>query len=136
MGTETDPSETEAGRHVDPGSAAQDELRYPENEHEIIGVSGPSNWRHGLADELPWWERFADVRENILLDYGYNTARAYWGDLEDLAMWCARRGFDPFELTDVQVRQYFALLRRRGYSESTIRRRQTSMRKLLRGGGP
>lgn len=72
--------------------------------------------------------RFADAREAYLIDYGYNTARAYWGDLEHLYDWCEKRGFDIFTLTDKQFRQYQALLRRRRYSESTIRRRGTAWR--------
>jgi hypothetical protein len=70
--------------------------------------------------------RFANVREAYLLDFAYNTARAYWGDLEQLFDWCEDRGFDIFALTEDQFRQYQALLRRRQYSESTIRRRRTA----------
>lgn len=91
-------------------------LRYPEDQSP-------------LRAELPVRnERFADVREAYLLDFEYNTARAYWGDLEHLFDWCEHRGFDIFELTEDQFRQYQALLRRRKYSESTIRRRRTAWR--------
>lgn len=76
-------------------------------------------------------QRFAEAREEYLLNYGYNTARAYWGDLEHLYDWCEHRGFDIFELTERRFRQYQALLRRRKYSESTIRRRRTAWRALL-----
>ncbi|TQN41687.1 integrase-like protein [Blastococcus colisei] len=70
--------------------------------------------------------RFAEAREEYLLNYGYNTARAYWGDLEHLYDWCEERGFDVFTLTEQQFRQYQALLRRRKYSENTVRRRRTA----------
>lgn len=79
---------------------------------------------------IPDDERFADARERILLDYGPRTARAYRADLDDIYAWAVRRGFGILALTEGQVRQYVALLRRRGYSESTIRRRQTAWRKL------
>jgi site-specific recombinase XerD len=74
--------------------------------------------------------RFAEVRERVLLDYGRNTARAYWGDLDDVFWWAKQRDKDVLELTDRDVRQYVALLRRRKYSENTIRRRITVLRKL------
>lgn len=95
------------------------EVRYPEDRSTFIR-------------ELPERDRrFAEAREEYLLTYGYNTARAYWGDLEHLYDWCHHRGFDIFELTEDRFRQYQALLRRRRYSEGTIRRRRTAWRGLL-----
>ncbi len=82
-----------------------------------------------MRGELPERHaRFAALREEYLVDFGYNTARAYWGDLEHLFDWCEERGFDILSLTEAQFRQYQTLLRRRKYSESTIRRRRTSWR--------
>lgn len=92
--------------------------RYPENRME---------W----APETPTeWAEFADRRESLLLGYGYNTARAYWADLQDWFEWSLRRGKDVLALTERDKKEYIALLRRRGYSESTIRRRKTSIRLL------
>lgn len=77
-----------------------------------------------IAGELEQsYRRFVDLRESFLLDYGYQTARAYWTDLESWADWATERGKDVLALTERDVTQYRALLRRRGYSESTIRRR-------------
>ncbi|WP_407334684.1 site-specific integrase [Dietzia kunjamensis] len=76
------------------------------------------------------YERFDELRKQVLLPYGYNTARAYWGDLDDVFMWAEERDKDVLALTVQDLRQYVALLRRRKYSESTIRRRITAMRKL------
>ena len=78
------------------------------------------------------YQRFSELREEVLLSYGYNTARAYWGDLDDVFMWAAERDKDVLALTEKEIRQYIALLRRRKYSESTIRRRVTALRKLYR----
>lgn len=76
-------------------------------------------------DNIPEsWHRFFDLREELLLDYGYNTARAYWGDLQDWFEWAVARDKDVLALTERDVKQYCALLRRRKYSESTIRRRR------------
>lgn len=77
------------------------------------------------------WQRFFDLREDLLLDYGYNTARAYWGDLQDWFEWAVDRGKDVLNLTESDRKQYFALMRRRQYSESTIRRRGTSLSLLV-----
>ena len=69
------------------------------------------------------WQRFFDLREELLLGYGYNTARAYWADLQDIFEWAVARDKDVLALTDKDLKQYCALLRRRKYSESTVRRR-------------
>jgi hypothetical protein len=45
------------------------ELRYPDD-----GMMFPPE----IPEE---WQEFLDLRESVLLDYGYNTARAYWADL-------------------------------------------------------
>lgn len=76
--------------------------------------------------------RFAEARERLLLNCGLQTARAYRADLDDIYIWSVRRGFEVLRLTDGQVREYVALLRRRKYSESTIRRRSTALRCLMR----
>jgi len=74
------------------------------------------------------WQRFFNLREELLLDYGYNTARAYWADLQAWFEWAVERDKDVLGLTEKDVKQYCALLRRRKYSESTIRRRRTALR--------
>lgn len=78
----------------------------------------------------PEWQQFADLREELLLGYGYHTARAYWGDLQDWFEWAVEHDKDVLALTEGDIRQYIALHRRRDYSESTIRRRVTSLRLL------
>lgn len=92
---------------------------YPENLLPVI-----------RQEQAASYERFAELREQVLLDYGYNTARAYWADLDDLYRWTVEREKDILTLCDHDVRQYVALLRRRKYSENTIRRRMTTLRKL------
>lgn len=75
-------------------------------------------------DDVPEpWRRFFELREQLLLGYGYNTARAYWADLQDIFEWAVARDKDILNLTDKDIRQYCALLRRRKYSEGTVRRR-------------
>lgn len=77
-----------------------------------------------LAGELEDRRReFNERREAFLLGYTYNTARAYWSDLEQIADWAEERDKDVLGLTEKDLKQYVALLRRRGYSEGTVRRR-------------
>jgi len=84
-------------------------------------------------DDIPEsWQRFFDLREDLLLDYGYNTARAYWGDLQDWFEWAVERHKDVLNLSEKDVTQFCALLRRRGYSESTVRRRKSTLNLLTR----
>ncbi len=77
------------------------------------------------------WQEFADRREAMLLEYGYNTARAYWADLQDWFEWAVARDKDVLALSEREKAQYVALLRRRKYSENTIRRRLISLRLLV-----
>ena len=86
-----------------------------------------------------WWREFYDPREQILLNYSCNTARACYSDFRDIFEWAVARGKDVLALTDRDSRQYCALLRRRKYSENTIRRRmvvwgKVAMRYLNAGG--
>jgi site-specific recombinase XerD len=84
-----------------------------------------------IASSLP--ERqllFAELREEMLVNYGYQTARAYRADIEDIHDWAAARGLDALALTEPEIRRYLTLLRRRKYSENTLRRRVTSLRAL------
>ena len=81
-------------------------------------------------EQVRRWRRFFDLREDILLDYGYQTARAYWTDLQDIFEWAVARDKDVLALTNRDLRQYCALLRRRKYSEATIRRRMVAWRKM------
>jgi phage integrase, N-terminal SAM-like domain len=60
----------------------------------------------------------------------YKTARAYYADLQDIFEWAVERDKDVLALEDRDLRQYCALLRRRKYSENTIRRRMVAWRKL------
>jgi site-specific recombinase XerD len=88
--------------------------RYPENK-------SPFRAELDVRDE-----RFAQLREDFLLNYGYNTARAYWGDLEHLKDWCQERGLDVLDLPEQELREYLSWMSARGYSGSTTRRRETT----------
>ena len=99
-----------------------DGIKSPANAGNQSGYY-PTN-RMPIAGDLDDRRReFNELREEFLLGYTYNTARAYWSDLEQIADWAEERGKDVLGLTDKDLKQYAALLRRRRYSESTVRRR-------------
>lgn len=99
-----------------------DEQRYPDYLMEFPPSIPPE-----VAQR---WQRFFDLREDILIDYGYQTARAYYTDLQDIFEWAVLRDKDILALTERDLKQYCALLRRRKYSENTIRRRMVAWRKM------
>lgn len=99
-----------------------DGTRYPENQMEFA-----PEYSQPIPES---WQRFFDLREELLLGYGYNTARAYWADLQDIFEWAVARDKEVLALTDKDLRQYCALLRRRKYSENTVRRRMVAWRMM------
>lgn len=90
--------------------------RYPES---------VSPMRAELEERYP---RFAELREDCLLEYGYNTARAYWGDLEHLNDWCIERSIDVLALSETNLTEYLAWMAALGYSMNTMRRRRSAIR--------
>jgi hypothetical protein len=83
-----------------------------------------------IAGQLVRDAEFAEARAEFLAGYAFNTARAYWSDLDDVCMWASEREKDVLALTDQDVKAYVRLLRRRGYAANTIRRRRTALRGL------
>lgn len=103
----------------------QTTARYPESRMPIAQRLLPASQAVSLETQ-----RFLTLREEFLVDCGYNTARAYWADLQHLLEWAQHRGRDILALTEQDLRKYAALLRRRKYSESTIRRRHLAYRRF------
>ena len=91
-------------------------VRYPEDR---------SPFRAELEERC---EPFARLREDFLVNYRYETARAYWGDLEHLNDWCTERGLDILALDDKDLKKYLAWMKREGYSPNTVRRRRGTYR--------
>jgi hypothetical protein len=100
-----------SGHAGDRGELGDQASSYPTNLTPIAG-SQPDRRK-----------RFNELRDDFLLGYTHNTARAYWSDLEQIADWAEERAKDVLRLTEQDLNQHAALLRRRKYSESTIRRR-------------
>lgn len=70
------------------------------------------------------WHRLFALREDSLPGYGYETAPACWGDLQNIFERAVARDRDVLALSDKDTRQHLAFLKRRKYSERTTRRRR------------
>jgi site-specific recombinase XerD len=73
-------------------------------------------------------ERFAQLREAVVLNYDFNTAAAYWGDLDDLRWWCLHEGINILNPTGDDIDRYLDGLQKNRYSPNTVARRLTTFR--------
>jgi hypothetical protein len=104
--------QSEAGNDKAPPSertALQRSELYPQYQHEIVRELP------GEADE------FDLIRERMLEGYGYNTARAYWGDLEHWRDWCYQQepATDGLHAGQRAVTDYLDELDAASYSPNT-----------------
>jgi hypothetical protein len=83
------------------------------------------------AQLLAKGQRFEELREDLLLGYCYNTARAYAADLDDIYDWTKANYLDIFQLTEDELAAYSATLVELDYSLNTVRRRRTAHRRLI-----
>lgn len=100
----------------DPVGGSDASVYYPENESMLRG------------DLVVRYERFADLREQYLLGFGYQTARAYWGDLEHFHDWSVEHEVNVLAPTPGDVRAYLNELLAVDYSPNTAARRRTTLR--------
>ncbi|MGX7681591.1 site-specific integrase [Jatrophihabitans sp. DSM 45814] len=78
-------------------------------------------------------DSFDLLREQALEGQRYNTARAYWGDLEHWRDWCERECMtDPFGATTQSIVAYLNELSELAYSPNTRARRLTALRAFYR----
>lgn len=94
-------------------------LIYPMNLLPIVAE------HHGLADD-----QFEEQAERLLLNYGYQTARAYLSDLECFRDWCEMQTprILPLCPTAWQIGAYLRGLVEYGYSVNTVARRLSALR--------
>lgn len=111
---------------VRPRDAGEDSLQrselYPQYQHPFL------RQLPGEADE------FDLVRERLLEGYGYNTARAYWGDLEHWRDWCLEQvpAVEPVLPATANIEAYLDQMGEAGYSPSTRARRLTVLRAFFK----
>jgi hypothetical protein len=82
--------------------------------------------------KLPDKGEFDVAREDFLLGFKENTARAYKADLEDWWEWCSEERVDPLRPSEEDVERYVSSLGRRGYSPGTVGRRTAALNGLIR----
>lgn len=72
------------------------------------------------------------AREALLVNYSYNTARAYWGDLEHWRDWCLghQPATDPLAPSKADIVNYLAEMLAIGYSPNTVARRRGTLRRF------
>ncbi|MDO4502954.1 MAG: tyrosine recombinase [Coriobacteriia bacterium] len=78
----------------------------------------------GMASAVDAYCRHLRLERN----YSPHTVRATRCDLEQYALWAARRELDPLNVTLRQIRGFLAEQDRAGYARSTINRRLSSLR--------
>lgn len=91
-------------------------------------------YQHEFMRELPGdADEFDLIRERVLEGYGYNTARAYWGDLEHWRDWCHVQvpAVAPLQPATRDIEAYLDGMAVAGYSPNTRARRLTALRVLF-----
>jgi site-specific recombinase XerD len=73
-------------------------------------------------------QRYAALRDEYVVNLGYNTARAYAGDLNQLFDWALARGTDVLDLTSREITLYVESLLDHHYSANTVARKRTALR--------
>jgi hypothetical protein len=79
---------------------------------------------------------FADKREDFLIDFRYNTARAYWADLDDWLRWAIEHQLDPLCITRGNLHKYLKDIEQVGYANTTLRRRRSTLLRFQKHTSP
>lgn len=91
------------------------------------------DYQRGLLRELPGVaDEFDVLRERMLLRYGYQTARAYWADLEHWRDWCLSQHppVQPLGCANEDLSRYLAAIEALGYAPTTLARRRSVLRRF------
>jgi hypothetical protein len=72
------------------------------------------------------------LREQLVLGYCYQTARAYWTDLEQWRDWCLEQNpeVDALAVEPHAVKRYLDALHVAGYADTTRARRRSILRRF------
>jgi site-specific recombinase XerD len=85
--------------------------------------------RSGARSDLkPADQRYAALRDEFVVGFGYQTARAYAADLDHLFGWAAASDLDIVGLTTRDITRYVASLNSHEYSPNTLVRKRTALR--------
>jgi site-specific recombinase XerD len=73
-------------------------------------------------------QRFAALRDEFVVGFGYQTARAYAADLDHLHAWAAAAKLNVVNLTAGDIERYVVELQAQNYSPNTMVRKRTALR--------
>jgi site-specific recombinase XerD len=73
-------------------------------------------------------QRYAALRDEYVIGFRYQTARAYAADLDHLFDWATADGLDVIGLTAADIERYVAALSSQQYAPNTMVRKRTALR--------
>jgi site-specific recombinase XerD len=80
------------------------------------------------SDLGPHDQRYAALRDEYVIGFRYQTARAYAADLDHLFAWARSAELDVVSLTVSDIERYVAALNTQKYSPNTMVRKRTALR--------
>jgi site-specific recombinase XerD len=80
------------------------------------------------SDLEPHHQRYAALRDEFVIGFRYQTARAYAADLDHLFSWALTSGLDVMGLTVSDIERYVATLHVEKFSPNTMIRKRTALR--------
>jgi site-specific recombinase XerD len=72
-------------------------------------------------------QRYAALRDEFVVGFGYQTARAYAGDLDHLFGWASAVDLDVLGLTVNDIERYVVELHAANYAPNTMVRKRTAL---------
>jgi site-specific recombinase XerD len=73
-------------------------------------------------------QRYAALRDEFVVGFGYQTARAYAADLDHLHGWAAASELDVLGLGVADIERYVVELTSQAYSPNTLVRKRSALR--------
>jgi site-specific recombinase XerD len=80
------------------------------------------------SDLGPSDQRYAALRDEYVIGFRYQTARAYAADLDHLFGWATAAELDVVGLTVADIQRYVVELNEQKYSTNTMVRKRTALR--------
>jgi site-specific recombinase XerD len=80
------------------------------------------------SDLEPRDQRYAALRDEFVIGFTYQTARAYAADLDHLFGWASAAALDVVALTSGDIERYVRDLHSQKYSANTMVRKRTALR--------
>jgi site-specific recombinase XerD len=94
----------------------------------VTGVRYLNTRSASRSDLEPRDQRYAALRDEFVIGFRYQTARAYAGDLDHLFDWASAAELDVLALTAGDIERYVADLQSQAYTVNTLIRKRTALR--------